>query len=142
MYIVMGYEVFTIGCLQLCSNVKKLRYAAVCIDPVMPSWFKGFHFPDLAPPKDLLLAKQHEIIDNEIFVMLFMKYLRSLDARETIRKLRRFAPDSDLVALLSGTKFDFDNHRFLVAKWLTANGYPTEESKENYLKSYKQVSLF
>ena len=138
----MGYEVFTIGCLQLCSNVKKLRYAAVCIDPVMPSWFKGFHFPDLAPPKDLLLAKQHEIIDNEIFVMLFMKYLRSLDARETIRKLRRFAPDSDLVALLSGTKFDFDNHRFLVAKWLTANGYPTEESKENYLKSYKQVSLF
>lgn len=138
----MGYEVFTIGCLQLCSNVKKLRYAAVCIDPVMPSWFKGFHFPDLAPPKDLLLAKQHKIIDNEIFVMLFMKYLRSLDARETIRKLRRFAPDSDLVALLSGTKFDFDNHRFLVAKWLTANGYPTEESKENYLKSYKQVSLF
>lgn len=138
----MGYEVFTIGCLQLCSNVKKLRYAAVCIDPVMPSWFKGFHFPDLAPPKDLLLAKQNKIIDNEIFVMLFMKYLRSLDARETIRKLRRFAPDSDLVALLSGTKFDFDNHRFLVAKWLTANGYPTEESKENYLKSYKQVSLF
>ena len=138
----MGSEVFTIGCLQLCSNVKKLRYAAVCIDPVMPSWFKGFHFPDLAPPKDLLLAKQHKIIDNEIFVMLFMKYLRSLDARETIRKLRRFAPDSDLVALLSGTKFDFDNHRFLVAKWLTANGYPTEESKENYLKSYKQVSLF
>ena len=138
----MGYEVFTIGCLQLCSNVKKLRYAAVCIDPVMPSWFKGFHFPDLAPPKDLLLEKQHKIIDNEIFVMLFMKYLRSLDARETIRKLRRFAPDSDLVALLSGTKFDFDNHRFLVAKWLTANGYPTEESKENYLKSYKQVSLF
>ena len=138
----MGYDVFTIGCLQLCSNVKKLRYAAVCIDPVMPSWFKGFHFPDLAPPKDLLLAKQHKIIDNEIFVMLFMKYLRSLDARETIRKLRRFAPDSDLVALLSGTKFDFDNHRFLVAKWLTANGYPTEESKENYLKSYKQVSLF
>ena len=138
----MGYEVFTIGCLQLCSNVKKLRYAAVCIDPVMPSWFKGFHFPDLAPPKDLLLAKQHKIIDNEIFVMLFMKYLRSLDARETIRKLRRFAPDSDLVTLLSGTKFDFDNHRFLVAKWLTANGYPTEESKENYLKSYKQVSLF
>ena len=122
--------------------MKKLRYAAVCIDPVMPSWFKGFHFPDLAPPKDLLLAKQHKIIDNEIFVMLFMKYLRSLDARETIRKLRRFAPDSDLVALLSGTKFDFDNHRFLVAKWLTANGYPTEESKENYLKSYKQVSLF
>lgn len=138
----MGYEVFTIGCLQLCSNVKKLRYAAVCIDPVMPSWFKGFHFPDLAPPKDLLLAKQHKIIDNEIFVMLFMKYLRSLDARETIRKLRRFAPDSDLVALLSGTKFYFDNHRFLVAKWLTANGYPTEESKENYLKSYNQVSLF
>ena len=138
----MGYEVFTIGGLQLCSNVKKLRYAAVCIDPVMPSWFKGFHFPDLAPPKDLLLAKQNKIIDNEIFVMLFMKYLRSLDARETIRKLRRFAPDSDLVALLSGTKFDFDNHRFLVAKWLTANGYPTEESKENYLKSYKQVSLF
>ena len=138
----MGYEVFTIGCLHLCYNVKKLRYAAVCIDPVMPSWFKGFHFPDLAPPKDLLLAKQHKIIDNEIFVMLFMKYLRSLDARETIRKLRRFAPDSDLVALLSGTKFDFDNHRFLVAKWLTANGYPTEESKENYLKSYKQVSLF
>ena len=138
----MGYEVFTIGCLQLCSNVKKLRYAAVCIDPVMLSWFKGFHFPDLAPPKDLLLAKQNKIIDNEIFVMLFMKYLRSLDARETIRKLRRFAPDSDLVALLSGTKFDFDNHRFLVAKWLTANGYPTEESKENYLKSYKQVSLF
>ena len=138
----MGYEVFTIGCLQLCSNVKKLRYAAVCIDPVMPSWFKGFHFPALAPPKDLLLAKQNKIIDNEIFVMLFMKYLRSLDARETIRKLRRFAPDSDLVALLSGTKFDFDNHRFLVAKWLTANGYPTEESKENYLKSYKQVSLF
>ena len=142
MYIVTGYEVFTIGCLQLCSHVKKLRYAAVCIDPVMPSWFKGFHFTDLAPPKDLLLAKQHKIIDNEIFVMLFMKYLRSLDARETIRKLRRFAPDSDLVALLSGTKFDFDNHRFLVAKWLTANGYPTEESKENYLKSYKQVSLF
>lgn len=138
----MGYEVFTVGCLQLVSNVKKLHYAAVCIDPVVPSWFKGFHYPDLAPPKDLLLAKQHGIIDNELFDMLFMKYLRSLDARDTIRKLRRFAPDSDLVALLSGTKFDFYNHRFLVAKWLTANGYPTEESKENYAKSYKQMSLF
>ena len=138
----MGYNVFMVGCLELVSKVKKLHYAAVCIDPVRPSWFKGVHYPDLAPPKDLLLAKKHGIIDNEIFSMLFMKYLRSLDARDTIRKLRRYAPDSDLVALLAGAKFDFSNHRFLVAKWLTDNGYPTVESKENYSRSYKQISLF
>lgn len=138
----MAYEVFYTGCLKQAPMLEKLNYAVVCIQTTKPAWFKGVHFPQLAPPVELLLAKEKKLIDYGVFKVLFMKYLRSLDAHNIIRTLRRFAPDTDIVALLADSKFDTSSHRFIVGEWLTGLGYPTKESDCNYINACKQSKLF
>lgn len=135
-------NIFYTGCLQSAPFFSEKKIALVCIDSTLPNGFKGVHYPKLAPPQELSIAKGKKLIDQSVFDLLFSKYLKTLDVNEVIRALRRFAPETDQVALLSGTRFDFQSHRFFVGKWLTKNGYPTQESQDNFLKFYKQTQLF
>lgn len=134
--------VFVTACMKASKQLSDKHYTIVSIEAEVSPGFKGKHFPVLAPPSDLVQAKQQGVISTPVFNLLFHKYLKTLDAVQIIRSLRRLSPEYDLVALVCDSHFKSDSYRSIVAKWLTENDFPTEEVVVNYLKGVKQKLLF
>ncbi len=90
-----------------------------------PAGWKGACLRDVAPNADIL-RRYKQNSDWEEYTRLYNDLLSRLDPAEIVGKLQELAGGRD-VALVCFEKFPNPCHRYLLAKWLTAAGYPCKE---------------
>ena len=94
---------------------------AVAITIKKPPFFKGRHYPKLAPPS-LLLLKYKNDHDENFYQMVYIRdVLNKLKPMDVVNEL---GEDAVLICWEGKDKFC---HRHIVAEWLKSNGVYIEE---------------
>ena len=110
------------------ANLRKLPDAItpVSICGKAPDWYKGLQYKKLAPKYDFFVKwkKDH---NNEAYTKCFNEQvLGNLFADEVLWELYALVNTADIALVCYEKPGDFC-HRHLVADWLNANGFKTEE---------------
>ncbi len=91
----------------------------VAICATLPKWYKGYHYPKLAPGYQLLSGyKNGHINDLEYTNTYNNDVLQKLNPQEVVNELSHFSGSEKIVTLLCYETSDKFCHRHLVANWL------------------------
>ena len=92
-----------------------------------PDWWNGFEYKRLAPSWSIWSEWKYDHHDDGIYTARFKEErLKLLQPDEVVKKLLGMSMNVPFCLLCYEKPGDFC-HRHLVAEWLTAAGYPTEE---------------
>lgn len=86
----------------------------VGISYIIPSFWKGEIYPQLAPSRNVLLSVKNKTIDRNMYIELYNKHLSSLDINVIYDNLK----DKVLLCWEPAGQFC---HRQLVAQWIKDN---------------------
>ena len=114
------------------AKVPQIEYP-LSIARINPDWYDNPSYPKLAPSKELLFDFKYGANkdDMEFYTTEFMRYLDTLEFKESIQELSGiYGPDAlDRLALICYEKPSDFCHRHIVANWLRQHGADIYERK-------------
>ena len=133
----MNPQFFTSYFANLKNLPKYIEPIAICGG--IPDWYKGLWYKKLAPSWSIWKEwhDSNEPDKNEHYVSRFVpEILGELDVKQVADDLKKMA-DSKTPCLICYEKPNEFCHRHVVAKWLTDDGFETEE-----FGKIKELTLF